>query len=119
MTNDTKASKTNNYNDEPVWYCTKCLSLNIVTNEDHTDLYCADCGRKRTKPQDIDFTSIYKWMKLYEKAYGHHPLADDPNPYDDWKEVYDEDTYNPEPTKDEIYEAGLNYSERMNRKIKE
>lgn len=109
----------NDYNDEPVWYCTKCLSLNIISNEDHTDLYCADCGRKRSKPQAVDFTSIYKWMSLYEKYYGHHPLAPEPDQYADLHEQYEQDTYNPEPTKDEIYEAGLNYSERMNRKIKD
>ena len=107
------------YNQEPVFYCTKCLSLNILTNEDHTDLYCADCGRKHSHPKYIDITNIHKWTKLYIERKGHHPLADDPNPYEDWKTVYDDETAYEMPTKEEVIAAGLNYSEKMNRKIKD
>lgn len=106
------------YNSEPVFYCTKCLSLNIITNKDHTDLYCADCGRKHSHPKHIDLASIDKWTKLFIERKGHHPLATEPTKYDDIQEVYEEDTYYEMPTKEEVIAAGLNYSETMNRKIK-
>lgn len=107
------------YNEKLLFYCTKCLSLNIITNEDHTDLYCADCGRKHSHPKYIDITNIHKWTKLYIERKGHHPLAPEPTKYDDIKEVYDSETYYEMPTKEEVIAAGLNYSEKMNRKIKD
>lgn len=51
------------YNDEPVTYCSHCLSLNIKIMED-TD-YCDDCGSTETAVTHIDV-----WTMLYENKYG-------------------------------------------------
>lgn len=34
------------YNDEPVFYCTSCLSLKIMNDDQDGDIpcYCDDCG---------------------------------------------------------------------------
>ena len=55
------------YDDDPVYYCKRCLSLCIcqmpfVKNQD----YCEDCGAV-----DIGTTSIEEWQKLYKNKYGH------------------------------------------------
>lgn len=113
-----KANK-QEYNDIPVFYCVKCLSLNIISENNGKDLYCADCGRKHSHPKYIDVTNIYKWQQLYMDVKGHHPLDAEPSIYDDLEEVYQEQAENPEPTKDEIIAEGLNYSEKMNRRIKD
>lgn len=101
------------------FYCTRCMSLHIISENDGKDLYCASCGRKHSHPKYIDITTLDKWTKLYIARTGHHPLAQDPNPYEDWKTVYDEETSYEMPTKEEVIAAGLNYSEKMNRKIKD
>ena len=54
------------YDEEPVFFCKRCLSLNIrqlltVANMD----YCEDCGAT-----DIESTSIEEWEKLYKERYG-------------------------------------------------
>ena len=107
------------YNEEPLFYCTRCMSLHIISENDGKDLYCASCGRKHSHPKYIDITNIHKWTQLYIERKGHHPLADDPNPYEDLKNVYDNETAYEMPTKEEVIAAGLNYSEKMNRKIKD
>lgn len=53
----------NNYNDEPVLYCTHCLSLLIVDDEYVGD-YCLDCGCT-----DIAETHIEDWERIYMKKY--------------------------------------------------
>lgn len=50
------------YNDIPVFYCTRCLSLNIQNIDEHTD-YCAECGST-----DIEETHINTWEKLKEES---------------------------------------------------
>jgi hypothetical protein len=55
------------YDDDPVFYCKRCLSLNIrpmpvVDNQD----YCADCSSA-----DVGQTDIETWKKMYEEKYGH------------------------------------------------
>lgn len=50
------------YNDEPVIYCTHCLSLAIRVSE-NTD-YCDDCGST-----DLDTININDWNELFEKRY--------------------------------------------------
>lgn len=54
----------NKYNEEPVYYCPHCMSLNIrdVAGTD----YCEDCGSV-----DIKQSDIYSWEKMYEDKYGH------------------------------------------------
>lgn len=54
------------YDSEPVRYCTKCYSLRIKYEESVDSDYCLDCGCSDTKE-----TSIEEWEKLYEKKYGH------------------------------------------------
>lgn len=54
------------YDEEPVYYCKRCLSLNIraipfVTDQD----YCADCGII-----DVGVATIEEWKEMYKKKYG-------------------------------------------------
>lgn len=53
------------YNDEPVFYCKECLSLNIQTIPDFDVDYCAECSST-----NIGKTHIDKWNKLYKDKYG-------------------------------------------------
>lgn len=55
------------YDEDPVFYCKRCLSLNIrqmpiLNNKE----YCADCDSA-----DIGQTDIETWNKMYEEKYGH------------------------------------------------
>lgn len=52
-----------NYNDEPVFYCSRCLSLKVKC-EDGLD-YCDDCGCG-----DIGESSFEDWERMYVKRYG-------------------------------------------------
>lgn len=54
----------NEYNEELVHYCPKCLSLGIK----HDDLgidYCTECGSVEQEETDI-----FTWIKMYEVRYG-------------------------------------------------
>ena len=59
-------SKDNSYDEEPVYYCKRCLSLNIrpIPDLDGQD-YCAECGTT-----DVGSANIEEWKKLYRKKYG-------------------------------------------------
>ena len=50
------------YNNEPVFYCSECLSLKI-RNIDDTD-YCDKCGST-----DIKEANIHEWEDMYAKKY--------------------------------------------------
>jgi hypothetical protein len=55
------------YDEDPVFYCKRCLSLNIrrmpcVDNQD----YCGECGTT-----DIGSADIEEWKEMYKKKYGH------------------------------------------------
>ncbi len=54
------------YDDEPVYYCKRCLSLNIrqVPLMENLD-YCGECGST-----EIETTSIEEWKALYKEKYG-------------------------------------------------
>lgn len=39
---NTRANHNNEYNEEPVFYCSRCLSLTIMESEG--TLYCDECG---------------------------------------------------------------------------
>ena len=52
------------FNKEPVFYCTKCLSLKIKSLNEDID-YCDDCGST-----DIETTDIYTWEKMYKERFG-------------------------------------------------
>ena len=52
------------YDQEPVYYCPRCLSLRIKA--DIADYcYCDNCGSTR-----IETTSIFEWEHMYENRYG-------------------------------------------------
>lgn len=57
-------NQTNRYNEEPVYYCPRCLSIKIKA--DIADYcYCEDCGSTR-----IDTADIFEWEKMYKQRYG-------------------------------------------------
>ena len=52
------------YDQEPVYYCPRCLSLKIKA--DIADYcYCDNCGSTR-----IEQTSIFEWERIYKDRYG-------------------------------------------------
>lgn len=56
----------NDYDSEPVFYCSVCLSLNIKHEEAIDSDCCGECGSTA-----IDVASFEEWEKKYEKRYGH------------------------------------------------
>lgn len=66
MDNLNQDTCSNNYNDEPVFYCKSCLSLRIKTVMVESNLdYCDECGSTA-----IEKTSIDEWRHLYKERYG-------------------------------------------------
>lgn len=61
------------YNQIPVYYCRKCLSLNIksVGTEEGCE-FCDECGST-----DIVTTTIEEWENLYKNKHGHRYLESD------------------------------------------
>lgn len=60
------------YNQEPVFYCAHCLSLDIelTDSEDSNSLsFCGQCGAT-----DIKSTDIHTWEQMYEERYGEKYL---------------------------------------------
>lgn len=65
--------RTENPDNEPVTFCTNCLSLHVKTvefepgpgGEDRNVDYCVSCGNT-----DMDKTDIYSWGLMYEEKYG-------------------------------------------------
>lgn len=51
------------YNNIPVFFCKKCLSLRIMTIEGETD-FCDNCGST-----DIDEIHIEQWETKYKSKY--------------------------------------------------
>ena len=59
-----------NYDDEPVHYCDRCLSLKVMyLDEDSDDTYCGDCGCTEIKE-----TNIHVWKNMYKNKYKHNYL---------------------------------------------
>lgn len=58
--------KLEDYDAEPVKYCSRCYSLKIGYEESIDSECCLDCGSS-----DISTTSIENWEKMYEQRYGH------------------------------------------------
>lgn len=54
------------YEEEPVYYCRRCLSLGIkiLTSEDTEVDYCTKCGCTT-----IDSTDIWGWKRRYFARY--------------------------------------------------
>lgn len=75
--------------EDKVWYCTKCLSLDIRSENDGKRLYCHHCGADAFS---IDFCDFGRWEELYEQRYGKK-LLEKRGIYDDLKETYEEDAY--------------------------
>lgn len=65
MGNIKEDSKHNAYNDEPVYYCSHCLSLRVRDAGLPDLLYCDECGSS-----DILSTKIEVWESLYKEKYG-------------------------------------------------
>lgn len=57
----------NEYNNEPVVYCKRCLSLAIRT-EGGTE-YCDKCGST-----EVESANIFDWEKMYGIKYGGNYL---------------------------------------------
>ena len=58
------------YNQEPVYYCRKCLHLKIGYVEVlEGSAYCEDCNST-----DIGTATIEEWDKMFFKRYGYHYL---------------------------------------------
>lgn len=59
-------TNSNDYNEEPVFYCKNCLSLKVkIVPVDSGLDYCDDCGST-----DIEHANIYDWENLYKERYG-------------------------------------------------
>lgn len=54
------------YNNEPVYYCKGCLSLNIEAWEGGS--LCKNCGRT-----DVGTTDIFTWREMWKEKYGEYP----------------------------------------------
>lgn len=67
--------ESNDYSNEPVFYCKSCLSLGVKTVASGLDLdYCSDCGST-----DIAQAHVEEWQKLYRKRYGFDYLTKELN----------------------------------------
>ena len=89
MKTQTQPMTTNN-DEDLVWYCTKCMSLNIKDKETKNGVtvpYCASCG---ADVYHIDVTSFDRWEELYTSKYGHKQI-EFKTIYDDLTESYQED----------------------------
>lgn len=58
------------YNNEPILYCKRCLSLKIrnIPTIDNSD-YCDNCSST-----EIGECSIEEWEKMYQERFGHKYL---------------------------------------------
>ena len=57
------------YNEIPVYYCSSCLSLKIITLDGQD--FCDKCGSI-----DIEKTSIDEWEELYEEKNSNKYLEE-------------------------------------------
>lgn len=58
--------KKSDYNNQPVYYCPRCLSLRIMGVPGMEGLdYCDDCGSTQ-----IEQSNIEDWQKKYRGRYG-------------------------------------------------
>lgn len=72
MPSDTKIEE---YDAEPVRYCSKCYSLKVKYEEALDSECCSDCGC-----MDIVEAPVEVWEKLYEKRYGHKFIVKNEDP---------------------------------------
>ena len=65
-----------NYDEEPVYYCKRCLSLNIQEMPMIAGgLYCGECGASETAQ-----TQIEEWDRMYKERYGREFIVKQPPP---------------------------------------
>ena len=58
------------YNAEPVYYCTHCLSLKVMRMAGMDELcYCDKCGST-----EIDTANIRVWETMYQARYNKKPI---------------------------------------------
>ena len=69
------ATKKEDYNSEPVRYCSKCFSLKIKYEDTLGFECCADCGCSEISEAPIDI-----WEKKYIKKYGHRLVVKNEDP---------------------------------------
>lgn len=62
------------YDEEPVVFCKRCYSLNIIHEATIDSDCCRECGCS-----DIDSASIQEWESLYKNRYGHSFITDKGN----------------------------------------
>ena len=61
-----------NYNDEPVFYCEKCMSLRIrFVNGLSNSEYCDNCGST-----EINQSNIEDWRQQFKNKYGYDHLEE-------------------------------------------
>lgn len=65
-------NQTDDYNSEPVRFCSKCLSLKIKYEEVLDMDCCGECGCT-----DITEDTIENWENLYKTRYGHPFISKD------------------------------------------
>ena len=66
-----KESQLNNpNNNEPVYYCKKCLSLHIqiIGQPEDDNSVCVKCNRT-----DIGITDIFTWREMWKEKYENYP----------------------------------------------
>lgn len=64
----------NDFDSEPVVFCPRCYSLNIIYEEAVGEDCCGECGCS-----DVQTSSIEEWEKLYEKRYGQKFVKESSN----------------------------------------
>jgi len=96
-----------------VYYCTKCYSLDIRTDNKKC-MHCHSCG---ADIYNIDITSFHRWEELYQDKYGRK-LVEKTSVYDDLNEVL-ADEGEVIMTADEALSNQMNVGDVINRKIKD
>lgn len=99
--------------DEPVYYCTECMSLDIRDGEDGC-MRCHSCGAGPSKTDVLP--DIWSWMRLYAKRYGKAPL-EYRTPYDDLQDAYTDETEQITGEAD-AWQSGIRVMDVMQRNLK-
>lgn len=62
----TDEERNNDYDLEPVIYCSRCYSLKIKHDDTFDEDYCMDCGCT-----DMSEAPVAEWEALYQNRYGN------------------------------------------------
>lgn len=63
MERDSNMMSKEDYNNEPVFFCSHCLSLKVLSLNETTD-FCDECGNTEIKEAHIS-----EWENLYKVKY--------------------------------------------------